>query len=216
MQDRLGRQAAKGVEQAFVGRMAEDDEAHGTQHVCPVFGKERPPAELAQQVEQSGLARQHDDPALVEMGQRVALAATHRAGRRHRLHMARADGQLGLRKAQPDQRVEEIMPVSRPRLDLAGIPDAAFIDETIGLRRNETDAPAIRRKDRESRRQRGDCRRIRRRRQLPEPAAQRIVKWRSKSPGNARRVAGARPQRIFQDRVSPARSGTIVSPLIYG
>ena len=196
--------------------MAEDDEGHGTQHICPAFGKERPPAELAQQVEQLGLARQHDDPALVEMGQRVALAATRRAGRRHRLHMARADGQLGLRKSQPDQRVEEIMPFSRPRLDLTGIPDAAFIDETIGLRRNEADAPAIRREDRELLGQRGDCRRIRGRRQLPEPAAQRTVQWRSQSPGNARRVAGVRPQRIFQDKVSPARSGTIVSPLMYG
>ena len=147
MENCLRRQPAKRLEQAFIGGVAENDEAHGTHHVGPAFGKECFPLEVTQQVEQFRLTGKYDDSAFIEVGQGIARRAARHTGRRHRPPVAPAEDPLGLRKTQPDQRIEEIMPVAGARLDFAGVANPAFVGEAVRLRRHETDAPAIRRKD---------------------------------------------------------------------
>ncbi len=114
--------------------MAEHDETHVGQDPCTLVPEEFLPAKFAQQIRQAGIRAHHDDAAFVEKRQRITKAtplAVLRLCRaaccQHRPHMRFVDGRLGLREGQPDQGIEEIVPIAGTRRNLPPLKNAGFI-----------------------------------------------------------------------------------------
>jgi hypothetical protein len=61
--------------------------------------------------------------------------------------MRRADSDFGSGKAKPDQSIKEIVPVIGARFDFTTLPDPAFVDRAIRLRRHEADLLSARQPD---------------------------------------------------------------------
>ena len=154
--------------------MADDDEAHGHPDIGAPIDEQFLPFETPQQFEQLRAAGQDSDAAFVEVGQRVARAAARGARRLHGGDVRGDDRPLGPRKGQPDQSVEEVVPVAWPRLDLAGFPHPALVGQAVRLRRHEADGLPVRPANRMTSGEFGQRDGIGSRRQLVEPAPQRV------------------------------------------
>jgi hypothetical protein len=87
--------------------------------------------EIEHELRERGIVGRDDHAAFVEERERVAFRpAALRLGLAALLEdgdVLRVDGGLGPRKRHPRQRVEQIVPVLRPGLDLAGARDARLV-----------------------------------------------------------------------------------------
>src|SRR2546425_218387 len=125
----LCRYSLIGLERFFIDRVAENVEAHRSQHLRSAPPEQLLPPESAQQGRQLRVRGSDHDPALVEQGQHVAGGASQRlAPARPDLLVVVAGGnRLGFRKREPHERVEQIVPAVRPRLHFSSLEDADFV-----------------------------------------------------------------------------------------
>ena len=113
-----------------------------TEHVCLdatvapcfAFAPEQPmPIVRIPRIQQCRVAQQHDNAAFVEMRQRALRArATFRSGNRDLRNLARIQRCLDLRKTQPDQRIQQVVPVALARGDFAALENALFVMQAVG------------------------------------------------------------------------------------
>ncbi|MDO8787132.1 MAG: hypothetical protein Q7J42_03560 [Sulfuritalea sp.] len=121
---RLAAEADEGCGKSIVAGMAEDYKARAAEQFLAPRDERLAPAMRAQGRPQFGARSRHHHAAFVELGQRVAQGTTRRAASLARIAQSRyvtpVEGRLAAREGEPDQRIEQIMPVAGPRRDLAG------------------------------------------------------------------------------------------------
>ncbi|MDA8258953.1 MAG: hypothetical protein M0Z99_25520 [Betaproteobacteria bacterium] len=128
--------------------MAEDDEAHAVQQLRAPVDEDFAPAMRAQARPEFRRASGDHHAAFVELGQRIAQRAafgTALAARvRERRKMAPVECRLGQRQGQPDQRIEQVMPVAGACRDFAGKESTLLVAvrTTEGLDKTQGDATA--------------------------------------------------------------------------
>src|SRR4051794_18097451 len=119
--------------------MAESRERHLPGELVASRPEELLPAELVKEPQELLRRRSHRDAALVEERERIAcgpalrglvLAALLQQGR-----VLLVDACLRLRERDPHERIEDVVPVARPGLDLAGARYVQLVDAAFALAR---------------------------------------------------------------------------------
>src|SRR5688572_33389510 len=118
--------------------MAECEEAHPGFELRAAPPEELLPCEIDDEARQLRRARGDDDAAFVEESERVALGAAAPglvlAALFEDRRVLGVDRRLRVGKADPDERVEEVVPVFRASLDLAGLCDAQLVVAAFAVR----------------------------------------------------------------------------------
>ncbi|MDP1609852.1 MAG: hypothetical protein Q8M11_02245 [Sulfuritalea sp.] len=111
--------------------MAEDDEAGAAQQFYALFDKHFAPAMRAQRRPEIGAAAADHHPAFVKLGQcitqRAASDASLFSRGDQRRDMAPVERRFCLREAQPDQGIEQVVRVARPRRDFTAQVRTLFV-----------------------------------------------------------------------------------------
>ncbi|MDP1613957.1 MAG: hypothetical protein Q8M11_23080 [Sulfuritalea sp.] len=140
-------QSDKGRGQGIDAGMAEDHEARRAQQLVATLDEDLAPAMRAQCLPQTGGRTGDDHAAFVELGQCVAQAAARRsslrARRAQRCYMAPIEYRLGQRKGEPDQRIEQVVPIVEACLDLTGQKGMFFIADRLRRRLDEPQRRAV-------------------------------------------------------------------------
>ncbi|MDP2822312.1 MAG: hypothetical protein Q8O52_06495 [Sulfuritalea sp.] len=138
---RLAAQPDKGCGKGIMAGMAEDQKACAAPQFLTPRNKNLPPAMRAQGRPQIGATAGDDHAAFVELGECIAQRAARCACLFPRLvqgiDVAPVERRLGFWKSQPDQRIEQVMPVVGPRRDLASQESPLFIGICGGSRRHK-------------------------------------------------------------------------------
>ncbi|MCX7165423.1 MAG: hypothetical protein NTV11_04000 [Rhodocyclales bacterium] len=127
--------------------MAEDQEARCAQQLGAAQDEHLAPPMRAQALPQPGGGSGHNHAAFIELGQGIAQRPSLVNSLFPRLlqgrNVAPVKGRLGLRKGQPDQRVEQVMPVVRTRRDRAGEGGLLLISPCIRRRHDKIQRHAV-------------------------------------------------------------------------
>src|SRR5688572_27122947 len=145
--ERLARNTRPGLRRFLQRRVAEDADAHPLAYPLAMLPEQLLPAHLLQERNQPAVLALDDGATLVEYREQVAQPAAPAALARDLGGVHRIDARLAARKGEPDERVEEIVQVVRPRLDASGLIDFDLVVRVFRGGRDEVQRLAALRPD---------------------------------------------------------------------